>query len=514
MVPVTVILIYIVVASFLVYTFRNKKPLKWSDIFLNGFPMLKVIKNDNIYCIPGPLRLPFIGTKWQQIKMNKLHEYYADLNKTYGNIVMEMNGNIPVISLFKREDIEKVLQFNSAYPFRPPTEIVSFYRQKHPERYSSLGLVNEQGPQWAKLRSKLTPKTLESKRMLSTFCPELNEICDEFINAIKQKRNANNVLENFDDLMKMMSLEASSSLILGRRMGYLQESGENNENFMELGNAAKNIFAIFRDAFYGNCLWKYFPSRIYKEYAANEEKIYNIILEIIKNTIQNNEFMAQDKENESILVKILKTEGLDIRDKISGVIDFLTATQVLSHTAIFLLSFISSNAEVQEKIFQESSLLSENPSLDELNKAHYTRAAIQESFRISPSAFAVARILEQDFNLSGYHVEAGNIVLCHNMIACNNEENFENAKEFIPERWLNENGEMNPNQPTNSSIVVPFGCGRRTCPGKKLSEMELVILVIKLVREFKIEYMTPCEQQFEFVLAPRGPINIKFENRV
>ena len=90
--------------------------------------------------------------------------------------------------------------------------------------------------------------------MLSTFCPELNEICDEFINVIKQKRNANNVVENFDELMKMMSLEASSSLILGRRMGYLQESEENNESFMELGNAAKNIFAIFRDAFYGTMI--------------------------------------------------------------------------------------------------------------------------------------------------------------------------------------------------------------------------------------------------------------------
>lgn len=89
--------------------------------------------------------------------------------------------------------------------------------------------------------------------MLSSFCPELNEICDEFVNMIKQRRNADDVVEKFDDLMKMMSLEASSSLILGRRMGYLQECGENNENFMELGNAAKNIFAIFRDAFYGWC---------------------------------------------------------------------------------------------------------------------------------------------------------------------------------------------------------------------------------------------------------------------
>lgn len=131
---------------------------------------------------------------------------------------------------------------------------MSFYRQRNPERYSSLGLVNEQGPQWAKLRSKLTPKTLESKRILAGFCPELNDICDELINAIKQRRNAANVMENFDDVMKMMSLEASSSLILGQRMGYLNECGENNGNFMELGKAAKNIFTIFRDAFYGkNC---------------------------------------------------------------------------------------------------------------------------------------------------------------------------------------------------------------------------------------------------------------------
>ena len=65
------------------------------------------------------------------------------------------------------------------------------------------------------------------------------------------------------------------------------------------------------------------------------------------------------------------------------ILDFLTATQVLSHTVIFLLHFISSNPEVQEKIFHESASLSDNPSLEELNKAHFTRAVIQESFRVT-----------------------------------------------------------------------------------------------------------------------------------
>lgn len=81
MFPLTVILIYVAVISFAIYTFKNKKPLKWSEI-LNAIPFNQSLKtiiesdHDDIYRIPGPLRLPFFGTKWQNTKMNKLHEFY------------------------------------------------------------------------------------------------------------------------------------------------------------------------------------------------------------------------------------------------------------------------------------------------------------------------------------------------------------------------------------------------------------------------------------------------------
>lgn len=48
-----------------------------------------------------------------------------------------------------------------------------------------------------------------------------------------------------------------------------------------------------------------------------------MIWDIIQKTLYNNQFVAKDEENESILDKILKTDGLDIRDKISGVIGSL-----------------------------------------------------------------------------------------------------------------------------------------------------------------------------------------------
>lgn len=85
MVPLTVILIYIAVISFLIYTFKNKKPLKWNELIT--VPIQHYIKtgiehsSDDVFRIPGPLVLPFLGTKWQNTKMNKLHEYYESKKK-------------------------------------------------------------------------------------------------------------------------------------------------------------------------------------------------------------------------------------------------------------------------------------------------------------------------------------------------------------------------------------------------------------------------------------------------
>lgn len=80
MVPLTVILIYIAVVSFLIYTYKNKKPIKWNQVITIPFQQYikttGAIESDDVFRIPGPLVLPFFGTKWQNNKMNKLHEYY------------------------------------------------------------------------------------------------------------------------------------------------------------------------------------------------------------------------------------------------------------------------------------------------------------------------------------------------------------------------------------------------------------------------------------------------------
>lgn len=69
---------------------------------------------------------------------------FSDFNKKYGPIVLEVASNgVPIVSLYSKSDIEKVLRYPSKYPFRPPTEIVAFYRKMRPDRYASTGITNE-----------------------------------------------------------------------------------------------------------------------------------------------------------------------------------------------------------------------------------------------------------------------------------------------------------------------------------------------------------------------------------
>lgn len=159
-----------------------------------------------------------------------------------------MGNNIPVISLFNRDDILKVLEYPSKFPFRPPTEITAIYRKSRPDRYASMGLINEQGANWAMIRNNITPKTIESRKVLRLFLPTLNEICDDFVDLIRQKRRFDdNLIENFTSMAEKVNLEINLCLLVGRRH-FVEENGT---NLQEISKATKNILNSLRESYYG-----------------------------------------------------------------------------------------------------------------------------------------------------------------------------------------------------------------------------------------------------------------------
>ena len=64
----------------------------------------------------------------------------------------------------------------------------------------------------------------------------------------------------------------------------------------------------------------------------------------------------------------------------------------------------------------------------------------------------------------------------------NDPEHFDKPEEFRPERFLDDEGNFQPNE-----RVIPFSTGKRICPGLSLAEQELFLFFVKLNQSFSFE---------------------------
>ena len=96
---------------------------------------------------------------------------------------------------------------------------------------------------------------------------------------------------------------------------------------------------------------------------------------------------------------------------------------------------------------------------------------------------------------------------------CQNKGEYVNSKQlffffrFIPERWFRESkGNIHP------FANLPFSFGPRGCVGRRFAELEIQLLTVKLVQNFKIEWAgeRPLEMNWRFVHSPDQPLRLKY----
>lgn len=353
--------------------------------------------------------------------------------------------------------------------------------------------ISISGQTWQFLRTNLT-SDLTSPRTIASFQAIIEEIADDWSNLLKQNRNNDGQIHNLEKLSSRLGLETTCALVLGRRMGFLLPDGE-SESARRLANAVHEHFIACRDTYFGLPFWKLFETPGYKKIVNSEEEIYSLALELIQS--------ADESTKESAIFQSVLKADIDEREKTAAIVDFIAAgIHTLGNSLIFLLYCIANHPNVQNKLIEEL----------KLSGTSYLKACVNETFRYIPTANVLARIAEQDLELSGYHVSKGSILLCHTGLACRDDNNFKNANEFKPERWLGDEKLITMASATH--LVIPFGIGRRACPGKRFIEQVLPIILSNTVKNFTMSAQKELELQFEFLLAPKGPITLTFEDRV
>lgn len=320
--------------------------------------------------------------------------------------------------------------------------------------------------------------------------PEIQAIVGDWCHLLKLQRDGKDgLIVGMEDLGSRFGLEATCSLVLGRRMGFLLPGGE-SETAKKLATAVHQHFLACRDTYFGVPLWKLFKTPPYSRLARSEEAIYALASELIET--------ADESTRESAVFQSVLHAGIDDREKTAAIVDFIAAgIYTLSNSLLFLLCTIGNNPHVQEVLYKE---------LNETTSSAYLKACVMETFRLLPTANCLARVTEQEIELSGYRLNSGSVVVCHTGLACRDERNFKNANEFRPERWLD--AERVDTMAASTFINVPFGVGRRICPGKRFVEQVLPIVLAETVRNFTVKCDSALELEFEFLLAPKCPVSI------
>lgn len=243
------------------------------------------------------------------------------------------------------------------------------------------------------------------------------------------------------------------------------------------------------------------------------KKNYSIVIHYIDKAIKHSESLQNKDQDDSIFGKLVK-----INKKVAVVmcIDAMNAgIDTTSITIIGILYCLAKNQDKQDKLREElrKKFSDPNEALSAEKMAHlpYLRAVIKESLRFySPTPGTVRRTTE-DLVISGHQVPKGTDAYLVSVLSYQSDEHFDQAKQFLPERWLKNPSETCPMaKKTHPFAYVPFGFGVRTCIGKRVAEMEIEVLITRLIRDYKVEW-NYLDMKIRSVLLniPEGDLKFK-----
>jgi cytochrome P450 len=151
-------------------------------------------------------------------------------------------------------------------------------------------------------------------------------------------------------------------------------------------------------------------------------------------------------------------------------------------TALFWSLFLLAlDPATQDKLAAEvGDVASSAPEIDRLK---YTRAVIDETMRLYPPAFLIARAAAAPDTIAGMAVRKNDVVLIAPWLLHRHERLWRHPNAFIPERF------MPPSPPPDRFAYLPFGVGARICIGAHFALVESTLALAKIIGAFRVELL-------------------------
>lgn len=164
---------------------------------------------------------------------------------------------------------------------------------------------------------------------------------------------------------------------------------------------------------------------------------------------------------------------------------------------------LSAHPDVRQKLEAELAavLNGRAPTIADLPHLAYTTMVIEESMRLYPPAYAIARFGHAPDTLGGYDIPANTVLTLSPYLTHRHPEFWPQPHAFIPERFTPEQKAERPRY-----AYLPFGGGPRQCIGNNFAMTEAILLLATIAQKFRLTLQPGHQVEMEplITLRPKG----------
>ena len=460
--------------------------------------------------IPGPRVYPLIGNAYILFQKNKdgevnskrQHLMFRDMAAKYGPVFRANFFGYDTIHVTDPAITKEIMLAEGQYPKVPfLSDGYGWYKTVKTEIYpptGSKGLIGIEGTEWWETR-QLFQKDLMRPGASDYYIAGLEDIADEFVSLTHTllDKKTNQVPDNFLKLFQLWAVESNAYVFLEKRLDGIKPESINDKT--TVNNRMADAAHVLHEQYLGlrmiMPIWRRWPNLLqaHRKFDEAMTSIHTISKDYINDKRKMMEIEKEkgiEKSKKSILEKLFE-RAAGHPELEQGIPIFIAeaipaALESIGFIVGMVLYHLAIHPEYQQMAYKEiMEVIGDRPLGEgDTRKLRFLKACMDETLRIFPSTRGTEREIQKDTVLGGYHVPKGTTVLMNHMVMM---LHYPQPHDFIPERWVR--GSDHPLAGTNPPFgILSFGHGKRQCIGKRFALKYCTVLLLKMIKEFHIEY--------------------------
>jgi cytochrome P450 len=419
---------------------------------------------------PGPKGLPLFGLAFQVLR-DPL-ETLRRLARGYGDIVCVPIVNQHRIFLNHPDYIEQVCIVQQA----------KFHKSKMTkdvtQRLLGQGLLISEGDFWRRQRRLAQPAFHRSR--INEYGATMVERAE-----VRMKQWRDGDVRDITQEMMAMTLDIAVRTLFGST---LQAEAEQVGD--SLGYLMRYSLRKARSPIKVPENW---PTPANRRATRETQFLDSLIYGIIKerqaegNTNHHHDLLAMlmsamDEDGTQMTPRQLRDESMTL---------FLAGHETTALTLSWAWYMLSENPAAEARLHEElhGILAGRAPELADFERLPYLRAVVNETLRLYPAAYILARTSVAPCTIAGYDFPADTTMIMAQWVMHRDLRYFDDPEVFQPERWLNGLENRLP-----AGAYFPFGDGPRRCIGQGFALLESALVLATIA------------QKYRFKLVPGHPV--------